>query len=207
MLALRHDDRAKRRAATGSTIEIGAEDAARDPARSAAEQPIELVADLHGRARGAGRVPRTGASDYVALVIDEMIPAVAREGPGRVVRRVLRARACSRRRNRARSSRPAQRAGLKPRIHADELGAERRRRSVAAEVGARSADHLIFVDDDGRRGAGARRASCATLLPAAAFFLKLGRFAPARMLIDRGVPVALATDSIPAAASRRRCRS
>ena len=37
----------------------------------------------------------------------------------------------------------------------------------------------------------------ATLLPAAAFFLKLGRFAPARMLIERGVPVALATDINP----------
>ena len=37
----------------------------------------------------------------------------------------------------------------------------------------------------------------ATLLPAAAFFLKLGRFAPARMLIDQGVAVALATDLNP----------
>jgi imidazolonepropionase len=38
---------------------------------------------------------------------------------------------------------------------------------------------------------------CAVLLPIAAFYLKLGRFAPARMLIDRGVPVALATDVNP----------
>jgi imidazolonepropionase len=37
----------------------------------------------------------------------------------------------------------------------------------------------------------------ATLLPSAAFFLKLGRFAPARMLIDQGVAVALATDLNP----------
>ena len=37
----------------------------------------------------------------------------------------------------------------------------------------------------------------ATLLPIAAFYLKLGRYAPARMLIDRGVPVALATDVNP----------
>ena len=35
------------------------------------------------------------------------------------------------------------------------------------------------------------------LLPIAAFYLKLGRFAPARMLIDRGVPVALGTDINP----------
>jgi imidazolonepropionase len=37
----------------------------------------------------------------------------------------------------------------------------------------------------------------ATLLPNAAFYLKLGRFAPARALIDAGVPVALATDVNP----------
>ena len=37
----------------------------------------------------------------------------------------------------------------------------------------------------------------ATLLPTAAFFLKLGRFAPARDLIAAGVPVALATDVNP----------
>ena len=37
----------------------------------------------------------------------------------------------------------------------------------------------------------------ATLLPIAAFYLKLGRFAPARMLIGAGVPVALATDLNP----------
>ena len=37
----------------------------------------------------------------------------------------------------------------------------------------------------------------ATLLPNAAFYLKLGRFAPARKLIEAGVPVALATDVNP----------
>jgi imidazolonepropionase len=39
----------------------------------------------------------------------------------------------------------------------------------------------------------------ATLLPVAAFYLKLGRFAPARQLIEAGVPVALATDVNPGA--------
>jgi imidazolonepropionase len=86
-------------------------------------------------------------------------------------------------------------AGLKPRLHADELarsgGAE-----VAANVGARSADHLIFVDEAGA-DALAKANVAAVLLPAAAFYLKLGRFAPARMLIERGVPVALASDVNP----------
>ena len=43
----------------------------------------------------------------------------------------------------------------------------------------------------------ARAGVVATLLPNAAFYLKLGRFAPARRLIDTGVPVALATDVNP----------
>src|SRR6185436_12192907 len=91
----------------------------------------------------------------------------------------------------------ARAAGLQLRVHADELG-----RSggslVAAECGARSADHLIFVDEAGAT-AMAAAGVVATLLPIAAFYLKLGRFAPARMLIERGVAVALATDVNPGA--------
>jgi len=89
------------------------------------------------------------------------------------------------------------RAGLMPRVHADELGASGGA-SVAARVGARSADHLIFVDERGADGL-ADAGVCATLLPSAAFYLKLGRVAPARMLIDRGVAVALGTDINPGA--------
>jgi imidazolonepropionase len=87
------------------------------------------------------------------------------------------------------------RAGLKPRIHADEL-ATSGGSQVAAQVGARSADHLVHVEAAGiaaLAGAGV----VATLLPCAAFYLKLGRFAPARDLIAAGVPVALATDVNP----------
>ena len=87
------------------------------------------------------------------------------------------------------------RAGLKPRIHADELAASGGSQ-VAAAVGARSADHLVRVDSEGiealRLGG-----VIATLLPCAAFHLKLGQFAPARDLIAAGVPVALATDVNP----------
>ena len=87
------------------------------------------------------------------------------------------------------------RHGLKARIHADELGSSGGA-GVAADIGAHSADHLIFVDEPHARRMRAAGV-VATLLPAAAFFLKLGRFAPARMLIDQRVPVALATDINP----------
>lgn len=158
-----------------------------------AGQPIELTATF----MAAHEVPveyRGRRADYVRLIIDEMIPAVARERlaewcdvfcedgvftPGES-QAILEAGA---------------RHGLKPRIHADELGLSGGA-AVAATVGARSADHLIFVDEAHARRL-AERGVVATLLPAAAFFLKLGRFAPARMLIDQGVAVALATDLNP----------
>jgi imidazolonepropionase len=153
--------------------------------------------DITATFLGAHEIPpeyRTRRADYVSLIVDEMIPSVAAERaadwcdvfcetgvftPDEAVS-ILEAGA---------------RAGLKPRIHADELAASGGSQ-VAARVGARSADHLVFVDEagaDGLAGSGA----CAVLLPSASFYLKLGRFAPARMLMARGVPVALATDVNP----------
>src|SRR5205085_3826898 len=79
--------------------------------------------------------------------------------------------------------------------HADELAASGGP-AVAARTQARSADHLVQVTPEGI--ADLRRAgTVATLLPIAAFYLKLGRFAPARDLITAGVPVALASDVNP----------
>lgn len=160
-------------------------------ARLNAMQPIELVATFIG----AHEVPpdfRGRQADYVRLVIDEMIPAAAPHAEWCDVfcdhgfftpeesQAILEA---------------GVRAGLKPRIHADELAASGGSQ-VAAAVGARSADHLVRID---REGIEALRAGgvIATLLPCAAFHLKLGQFAPARELIDAGVPVALATDVNP----------
>ena len=50
------------------------------------------------------------------------------------------------------------RHGLKPRIHADELGLSGGA-AVAAAVGARSADHLIYVDEPHAAAHGASAAS------------------------------------------------
>jgi imidazolonepropionase len=155
------------------------------------EQPVELAATF----MGAHEVPpeyRGRQADYVRLVIDEMIPQAAPLAEWCDVfcdngfftpdesRAILEAGA---------------RAGLKPRIHADELAASGGSQ-IAEIVHARSADHLVFADRQGI-AALARSGVVATLLPCAAFFLKLGRFAPARDLITAGVPVALATDVNP----------
>jgi imidazolonepropionase len=86
-------------------------------------------------------------------------------------------------------------AGLPARIHADELshtgGAE-----LAGGIRAKSADHLIHVSPAGIEALAAGGV-VATLMPGASFFLKLGRFAPARALSDASVPLALGSDANP----------
>lgn len=153
--------------------------------------------DIRATFLGAHEVPveyRGRRADYVSLVVEEMIPRVAEERVAdycdvfceegvftpEEATRILEA---------------GRRAGLTPRIHADELAASGGS-LVAAAVNARSADHLVFANEQAA-DALARAGVCAVLLPAASFYLKLGRFAPARMLIEHGVPVALATDVNP----------
>ena len=148
---------------------------------------------------GAHAVPdefRGRPDDYVSLVIGDMIPRVAADSLAEWCDVFCEAGAFTADQSAA-ILLAALNAGLKPRIHANELGPSGGV-EVAARVGARAADHVIFVD---QRGADALAAAnvCAVLLPIAALYLKLGRYAPARMLIDRGVPVALGTDLNPGA--------
>jgi len=85
--------------------------------------------------------------------------------------------------------------GMRLRLHADEL-AHSGGSVLAAELGCASADHLNFADaNDISRLAHAR--CIAVLCPATNEYLGLSQYAPARALIDAGVPVALATDYNP----------
>jgi imidazolonepropionase len=85
--------------------------------------------------------------------------------------------------------------GLVPKVHADELHASGGAR-LAASVGAASADHLVCVSEPGI-AALADAGVVAVLLPGTSLSLGARRFAPARALIEAGVPVALATDMNP----------
>jgi imidazolonepropionase len=160
---------------------------------AAAAHPLTVVPTF----LGAHEVPveHRGRRDrYLDLLVEEMLPAVAEAGLAEFCdvfceqgvfsvaesRRLLEA---------------ARARGFKLRVHADELvntgGAE-----LAAELGASSADHQVFVSETGMKALA--QASCvATLLPIAAFYLRLPRFAPARGLVEAGAPVALATDVNP----------
>ena len=86
------------------------------------------------------------------------------------------------------------RLGLAPRIHAEELAHTGGAR-LAADLGCASADHLVHATEDDARGL-ASAGVVAVLLPATSFSLR-SAYAPARMLIEAGVSIALATDCNP----------
>jgi imidazolonepropionase len=158
-----------------------------------AAQPIELSATF----MGAHEVPveyRTRRQAYIDLIVADMIPAVASDHLAEWCDVFCEKGVFSPEETRTILD-AAKAAGMKLRLHADEFAASGGWQ-VAAEVGARSADHLMFVDEGGAHRLAAAGV-VATLLPIASFYLKLGRFAPARMLIHRGVAVALASDVNP----------
>ncbi len=88
----------------------------------------------------------------------------------------------------------AARYGLIPKIHANELDY-----SGGIQVGVKnkalSVDHLEFTGDEEIKAL-MNSGTMPTLLPSTAFFLGL-KYAPARNMIDAGLPVALASDYNP----------
>jgi imidazolonepropionase len=146
---------------------------------------------------GAHAVPpefKGNTQGYVGLVIDEMIPRVVEKGLAEFcdvfcergvfgleqARRILMA---------------GKGRGLGAKVHADEMG-QLGGAELAADIGAVSAEHLLFASTEGVK-AMAEKGVVAVLLPAAALNLMIGRFADARLMVDYGVPVALGTDYNP----------
>jgi imidazolonepropionase len=135
-----------------------------------------------------------GRREYLDRLVHEMLPAVVHERLARFADVFCEPGVFTV--DEAREILSASRsAGLGIKLHADELaaggGAE-----LAAELGATSADHLAAVSDAGI-SALAHAGTVATLLPATLLFLGKREHAPARRLVDAGVPVALATDFNP----------
>ncbi len=159
----------------------------------AAALPVTLIPTF----LGAHEVPpeyRSKRAEYVQLVCEEMIPAVARAGLARCCDVFCEPGVFSPAESRLILT-VAQRHGLAVKLHADELegsgGAE-----LAVELGALSADHLAAVSDTGVRALAAAP-TVAVLLPATMVFLGKRTQAPARHLIEAGAAVALATDYNP----------
>jgi len=178
------------------------------------EGPVQLVPTFLGahavpaefRDRSAvaasaaiGAAGHDGTDRYVAHVVREQLPAVARQGIARFCDVFCETGVFSADHSRL-ILRAAADHGLALRLHADELapsgGAE-----LAAELDCVSADHLAAPSDEGvaalARAAADGHPVVATLLPATSWFLGKHHFAPARRFIDAGIPVALATDLNP----------
>lgn len=154
--------------------------------------PIDLVATFMG-AHALPQAYKDNREAYVSLACEEMIPRVAEEKLAEFCdvfcetgvftaeesRRILEA---------------GKRYGLRPKIHADEIdpigGSQ-----LAGEIGAVSAEHLIVCPEEGIDSM-ARGGTVACLLPAISFYLG-AEFAPARKMVEAGVPVAMATDFNP----------
>ena len=151
--------------------------------------PMDIVSTF----LGAHAIPKEhSADDYVDIIINEMLPRVkglamfcdvfCEKGVFTIEqsRRILEA---------------GKKYGLIPKIHADEI-VDTGGASLAAEIGAISADHLLMSSDKGINEM-ARKGVIGVMLPGTPFSLMQDNYAPARKMIDSGVPIALATDLNP----------
>lgn len=145
---------------------------------------------------GAHAVPaeyKGRQSEYVDLIVNEMIPAVGREGLAEFVDSFCDKGFFTCEETERMMVKGAE-YGMRPKIHANELAL-----SGGIQIGVKhnalSVDHLEFTGDEEievLKGSG----TMPTILPGAAFFLGMV-YPPARKMIDSGLPVALASDYNP----------
>lgn len=154
--------------------------------------PIDVVATFLG-AHDFPPEYKDNREGYVDLICNEMIPEVADRGLAEFCDAFV-DRGYYTLDQADKIMKAAQKHGLKVKMHCDEL-ADVSAAGKAAELGAISADHLLFVSDeslDKMKQSG----TIATLLPATAYNIRMP-YAPARKIIDKGMAVALATDCNP----------
>jgi len=163
--------------------------------RAARALANERSIDITTTYLGAHAMP-PGATDkdaYIAEVCDT-IPAIANEKLADAVDAFCEDIAFSGEQT-ARVFKAAQAAGLKVKLHADQLsnlhGAK-----LAADFGALSADHLEYTDEEGA-AAMARAGTVGVLLPGAFYVLREKQLPPVEALRKNGTPIAIATDCNP----------
>ncbi len=160
--------------------------------RLSAQHDIDLVPTV----LAAHAVPPEFAGDpdgYIDMVVRDILPAVVDEDLAEFCDAFCDVGAFTIEQGRAVLEAGSE-LGLVPKLHADEF-ADTGGAGLAAEVGAISADHLLHASDTGL-AAMAGAGTMAVLLPGTAYFLGLP-FAPARRIVELGVPVALASDYNP----------
>ncbi|SUI90578.1 imidazolonepropionase [Shewanella morhuae] len=146
---------------------------------------------------GAHAIPpeyKDNSDGYVDLIINEMLPAVIAENLADAVdvfceniafnleqtERVLSA---------------AKAAGLEIKLHAEQL-TNMGGSALAARLGAKSVDHIEYLDEAGVKVL-SESGTCAVLLPGAFYFLRETQKPPIDLLRQYGVPMVLASDFNP----------
>ncbi|HEY4220085.1 MAG TPA: imidazolonepropionase [Myxococcota bacterium] len=161
----------------------------------AAQQPMAIEATL----LAAHAVPPEHAtsSSYVDVIVRDIMPEVVREKLASTCDIFIEQNAFSLDDGR-RLLRAAQERGLAVRVHAEQLS-HQGGALLAAELGARSAGHLEFVDEHDIEALAKAGVVC-EVLALAQVFLRGQRATPGRALVDGGCVVAVATDSNPGTA-------
>lgn len=154
--------------------------------------PATIKATFLG-AHAVGRAYKGRQGEYVEHVCRDMIPAVAEQGVAEFVD-VFCDRGFFTPEETAQILECGKRYGLRPKIHANEL-ASSGGVQVGIEYGALSVDHLEEANEQDVRDLAANN-TMPTVLPGASFFSNLP-FAPARAMVDAGLPVAIASDCNP----------
>jgi len=157
--------------------------------------PVRIVPTLlaaHALPPGAKEGPERDA--YVKMIVEEMIPAVARAGLATSVDAFCETIAFTPKEV-DRVFTAARANGLPVRIHAEQLS-DQKGAQLAAQYKALSADHLEHLDAAGAR-AMAAAGMVAVLLPGAYYTLQETKKPPVQLLRDHGVPMAVATDCNP----------
>ncbi len=167
--------------------------------RVAASHPLDMIPTF----LGAHEVPdeyREDREGYIRLLIEDMIPAVAAEGLARYADVFCEAHVFTTEESR-RILEAAAAHGMPARVHADEIestgGAE-----LAVSLRAATADHLGAISEAGIEAL-AGSETIPVLLPGTSFYLNLDHIAPGRRMVNRGLPVALATDFNPGSCPTR----
>ena len=156
------------------------------------DQPVELVSTFLG-AHAWPEEYREDREGYVDFLVQTILPRIKKDNLAEYVD-VFTEKGVFTIEQSRRIFQSAKELGFKLRIHADEMhnlgGAE-----LAAELGTASADHLLMISDQGIEAL-ASSDVVPVLLPATAFTLRKP-YAPARRMLDAGLPVSLATDFNP----------
>jgi len=148
---------------------------------------------------GAHTVPeeyKNNPSEYVDIVINEMIPQVAADELADFID-VFCDKGFFSQQDTDRILMAGMKYGLRPKIHANELGFTGGVQ-VGVKYNALSVDHLEFMGDEEIELL-KNTETMPTVLPGAAFFLNLP-LSPVRKMIDAGLPVALGSDYNPGSA-------